>query len=207
MRTEPPYTIGYFARISPEKGLHNLVDAYILLRKMPDAPSTRLRISGWLGEHNRPFLDEQMTKLRDAGLMSEVEHVPSPDHAGKVAFLRSLDVLSVPTVYREPKGLYVLEALANGVPVVQPTHGSFPELIEATGGGLLVKPDDPAALADGLKRILTDTALRQELGRKGKEAVFSRFTAERMASETAEVLQSYLPSPTRPISIGALTDS
>ena len=58
-------------------------------------------------------------------------------------FLQGLDVLSVPTTYREPKGLYVLEALANGVPVVQPRHGSFPELIEATGGGLLVNPDDP----------------------------------------------------------------
>jgi glycosyltransferase involved in cell wall biosynthesis len=191
-RAEPPYTIGYFARISPEKGLHHLVDAYVLLRKTPDAPPCRLRISGWLGDHNRPFFEAQLQKLRNAGLAKEIEHVPSPDHARKVAFLRSLDVLSVPTVYREPKGLYVLEALANGTPVVQPAHGSFPELIAATGGGLLVEPDNPAALAGGLKRLLTDAALRQELGRKGKEAVFARFTAERMATETVAVLRRYV---------------
>ena len=81
-------------------------------------------------------------RLDAAGLLGDFEYVESPDHANKVRFLQVVDVLSVPTMYREPKGLYVLEALANGVPVVQPAHGSFPELIEATGGGLLVPPND-----------------------------------------------------------------
>ena len=112
-----------------------------------------------------------MSKLREAGCGDEFEHVPSPDHAGKVSFLQSLDVLSVPTTYREPKGLYVLEALANGVPVVQPRHGSFPELVGATGGGLLVNPDDPEDLARGLRQLLEDPARREGLGRTGKEAV------------------------------------
>src|SRR5207248_6603131 len=116
--------------------------------------------------------------LAAAGLEGDFEYVESPDHAGKVRFLQSLDVLSVPTTYQEPKGLYVLEALANGVPVVQPAHGSFPELIEATGGGLLVAPDDPDDLARGLHRLLADAALRLEMGRKGREAVHARFAAE-----------------------------
>jgi glycosyltransferase involved in cell wall biosynthesis len=109
-----------------------------------------------------------------------------------VRFLQGIDILSVPTTYREPKGLYVLEALANGVPVVQPRHGSFPELIEATGGGLLVNPDDPADLARGLRQLLEDPAHRDELGRKGKEAVHRRFTAETMARETAAVYERYV---------------
>src|SRR5437016_13208402 len=82
-------------------------------------------------------------RLKESGLADDFYHVESPDHSSKVRFLQSLDVLSVPTTYREPKGLYVLEALANGVPVVQPRHGSFPELLERTGGGLLVNPNDP----------------------------------------------------------------
>src|SRR4029079_10839328 len=90
-----------------------------------------------------------------ADLGSAFRYVGSPPgHVEKVAFLQSLDVLSVPTEYREPKGLYVLEALANGVPVVQPRHGAFPELIEATGGGLLVDPLDPEALARALEELL-----------------------------------------------------
>ncbi len=88
--------------------------------------------------------------------------------------------------------MYVLEALANGVPVVQPRHGSFPELIEATGGGLLVNPDDPADLARGLRQLLENPAQRAELGRKGKEAVQQRFHADRMARETVDVYSKYV---------------
>ena len=115
--------------------------------------------------------------------------------------MQTLDVLSVPTTYHEPKGLYVLEALANQVPVVQPRHGAFPELIEATGGGLLVEPDDPAALARGLYQLLRNPPLRRQLGEDGQKAVFARFTADRMARETAAVLQQYhqpnsTPTPT-----------
>ncbi|HZU35705.1 MAG TPA: glycosyltransferase family 4 protein [Gemmataceae bacterium] len=189
------YTIGYFARICPEKGLHNLVEAFRILRQMPDAPPGRLRVSGWLGDDCRAYLDDLVGRLQAAGLAEDFEHVECPNHDSKVRFLQSLDVLSVPTTYREPKGLYVLEALANGVPVVQPRHGSFPELIEATGGGLLVEPDNPQDLARGLHQLVTDTRLRHQLGQQGKQAVCERFHAERMARETAEVYSGYLGAP------------
>jgi glycosyltransferase involved in cell wall biosynthesis len=188
-----PPTVGYFARICPEKGLHTLAEAFRLLRREPGARPCRLRVSGWLGDHNRPYLEDIRRRLADDGSAEHFEHVESPpDHAGKVRFLQGLDVLSVPTTYREPKGLYVLEALANGVPVVQPRHGSFPELLEATGGGLLVNPADPADLARGLRELLNDPVRRAELGRKGKAAVHQRFTAARMAEETAAVYRKYL---------------
>jgi glycosyltransferase involved in cell wall biosynthesis len=191
-RNGTPYTIGYFARICPEKGLHLLVDAFHILRKTPGAPPCRLRVSGWLGENNRPYLDDLRRKIDGWGLASDFEHVEAPDHASKVRFLQSLDVLSVPTTYREPKGLYVLEALANGVPVVQPRHGSFPELVEKTGGGLLVNPQDPEDLARGLRQLLENPAHREELGGKGKAVVQEWFHAERMAGETLDVYRKYV---------------
>jgi glycosyltransferase involved in cell wall biosynthesis len=190
-RENERFTVGYFARVCPEKGLHRLVDAFLLLRRTPGTPPCRLRVSGWLGANNRPYLEEQMKRLADAGLAHDFEHVESPTHVDKVAFLHSIDVLSVPTVYREPKGLYVLEGLANGVPVVQPRHGSFPELIEATGGGLLVAPGDAADLARGLRYIMEDREGRERMARAGKEAVHRHFHAERMARETAELYQRY----------------
>ena len=164
-----PFTIGYFARICPEKGLHLLVDAFRILRQTPGLPPARLRISGWLGDNNKTYFADLQKKLESWGLLGDVEHVESPDHAAKVRFLHSIDVLSVPTTYREPKGLYVLEALANGVPVVQPRHGSFPELIEATGGGILVTPDHAEDLARGLRHLLEDPAYRDELGRAARK--------------------------------------
>jgi glycosyltransferase involved in cell wall biosynthesis len=187
-----PATVGYFARICPEKGLHVLAEAFRILRQMPDAPPYRLHVSGWLGDSNRPYFEGIRKKMAEWGLVGDFAHTESPDHASKVRFLQGLDVLSVPTTYREPKGLYVLEALANGVPVVQPRHGSFPELVEATDGGLLVNPDDPEDLARGLQLLLADQAHREELGRKGKEAVHGRFHAARMARETVAVYQQYL---------------
>ena len=137
----------------------------------------------------RPALRQ---RLKDADLDEHFVHVDSPDHDSKVRFLQSIDVLSVPTVYREPKGLYVLEALANGVPVVQPRHGSFPELIEATGGGLLCNSMDPEDLARILWQLEENQPHRDELGRKGKEAVQRDFNAQRMARETASVYGKYL---------------
>jgi glycosyltransferase involved in cell wall biosynthesis len=187
-----PFTIGYFARICPEKGLHILTEAFRLLRKQPGMAPCRLRVSGWLGESHRSYLEDLQQALKDADLSADFEHVESPDHTSKVGFLRSLDVLSVPTTYREPKGLYVLEALANGVPVVQPRHGSFPELIEATGGGLLVNPEDPEDLAKSLRQLLDNRCHGEELGQKGRAAVHQHFTAERMARDTVEVYQKYL---------------
>jgi glycosyltransferase involved in cell wall biosynthesis len=191
-RSAEPFTIGYFARICPEKGLHVLVDAFGRLKEMPGTENVCLRVAGWLGENHRPYLDDLRKRLESRGLASAFEHVDCPDHETKVRFLSSLDVLSVPTTYREPKGLYVLEALANGVPVVQPAHGSFPELVAMTGGGLLADPNDPADLASVLHALIHDRERGHELGRVGREAVHAHFHADRMAEETAAVYRRYV---------------
>lgn len=169
-----PLTVGYLARICPEKGLDVLVDAFRLLAAGRPG-KVRLRVAGYLGERDRKFLEEQEAKIRAWGLAGSYEYAGEIDREEKIRFLRSLDVLSVPTVYREPKGLFVLEALANGVPVVEPRHGAFPEVIEATGGGLLVEPRSPEDLARGIGELLDDPARREELGRRGREAVHARF--------------------------------
>lgn len=187
-----PATIGYFARICPEKGLHLLVEAFLLLKKMPGTPPCRLHVSGWLGENNRAYFNDLVARIRSAGLAGDFQHVLAPDHATKVKFLRRLDILSVPTTYREPKGLYILEALANGVPVVQPRHGSFPELIQATGGGLLAEPGDAGDLARLLRQLLDQPDLRHSLGRQGQQAVHQRFHADAMADHTLAVYRKYV---------------
>ncbi|HYO12966.1 MAG TPA: glycosyltransferase family 4 protein [Thermoanaerobaculia bacterium] len=184
-----PLTLGYLARICPEKGLHVLVDAFrILASDLAWKGRLRLRVAGYLGERDKPFLQELESRIRAWGLGDLYEYAGEVDRDGKIRFLRSLDVLSVPTVYREPKGLFVLEALANGVPVVQPRHGAFPELLEATGGGLLVEPGSPEALARGIAELLDDPARRAELGRRGREAVHARFGD---AAEAANALEVY----------------
>jgi glycosyltransferase involved in cell wall biosynthesis len=174
---EARVTLGYLARICPEKGLHLLVEACRILAADPAfAGKLRLRVAGWLGKRDRRYFRALVSQLEASGLSGAFEYAGEVDREGKSRFLRSLDILSVPTTYQEPKGLFVLEALAHGVPVVQPRHGAFPEMLAATGGGLLVEPGSPEDLARGLARLIADPELRAELGRRGREAVHQRFT-------------------------------
>ena len=191
-RTSVVPTVGFFARICPEKGFHNVVDAFILLRSNIAAPKAKLHVSGWLGEQNRPYYHQQVEKLKTAGLLDDFEHVDSPDHASKVQFFQSIDVLCVPTNYHEPKGLYILEAWANRVPVVQPRHGSFPELIETTGGGLLFEPGNLADCVDKLLQLLTNPSMWSELAANGHLGTHQHYTASVMANETVRSLKRYV---------------
>jgi len=188
-----PRTIGYLARLAPEKGLHVLTDAFVELRRRPGMDRIQLRIAGWLGEAHRGYAEAQFDKLRAAGLEDAFRYVGEVDRRGKLDFLRSLDVLSVPTVQAEPKGLFVLESLAAGVPVVLPDDGAFPELIASTGGGCLTPPGDSAALAATLADLLADVARRRRYAESGRQAVHQQRNADVMARATRDVFQHYVP--------------
>jgi glycosyltransferase involved in cell wall biosynthesis len=179
------FTIGYFARIAPEKGLHALCDAYVRLRSRAGGGNARLLAAGYLPPEHQSYLDAARAKLRDVGLEREFAYCGEVDRVEKIRFLRGLDVLSVPTVYEEPKGMFLLEAMASGVPVVQPRRGAFPEIIEKTGGGLIVDADDPDALADGIQALWRDPERAAALGAAGAAGVRAHYDVSRMA-ESAE---------------------
>jgi len=182
--------IGYFARICPEKGFHHAIDAFVECARLPGRETLQFQAGGWLGLQDRPFFDEQMVKLERAGLRDRFHYVGSPDGEGKRAFFREIDLFSVPADFLEPKGLYVLEALAAGIPVVQPAHGSFPELLRDCPAATLVEPRNPQALA-----AAWDGALR-ELDRHDRRAAFdfvaTHASAAGMAKTTSEIYQAEL---------------
>lgn len=192
---DDPFTIGYFARICPEKGLDRLAGAFIALHAQ--GRRARLRIGGYTGPADRAYLEGVMQRLRDAGLQSSVELCGEVDREQKIALLRSLHVLSVPTVYPEAKGFYILEALAAGAAVVQPRHGSFPELVAATGGGVLYDPADEQALVAQLAGLMDDRTRLAELARQGSAAVARDFTAARMAAETWTLYERFAARASR----------
>ena len=189
---DSPFVIGYLARICPEKGLHLLVDAFYRLTQKVPSDKIRLKVAGYLGKGDTLYFEEIVNQIEAWGLGNSFEYLGEVDREQKVNFLKELHVLSVPTTYKEPKGLFVLEALANGVPVVLPRHGGFPELIDATGGGLLVDAESPTATVEGILELMNDPKRREELGRRGKEAVHRRFSDDIMAEETLAVYRKYL---------------
>jgi glycosyltransferase involved in cell wall biosynthesis len=186
------FTVGYFARVAPEKGLHLLADAYIRLRRRTMPAPMRLEVAGYLARANRSYLDAVHQSLDHAGLGSEFTYRGELDRAGKLAFLRQLDVLSVPATYDEPKGMFLLEAMASSVPIVQPRRGSFVEVVERTGGGLLVPPDDPDALADGLHTVWSSAANRAALAERAYHGVRAHYTVAQSADRLLEVYTSVL---------------
>jgi glycosyltransferase involved in cell wall biosynthesis len=174
-------TLGYFARMCREKGLDLLVDAYVLLKGREDLKNLRLNIGGSCGPADQPFVQSLRDKLKSEGILSDVEFHPNVDRATKLQILRSLTVFSVPARVPEAFGLYIIESLAAGVPVVQPQAGAFPELIEETGGGLLCEPENAESLADKLQELLLAPERAKTLGETGKHAVSREFSADAMA--------------------------
>ncbi|MBN2508181.1 MAG: glycosyltransferase family 4 protein [Verrucomicrobia bacterium] len=182
--------IGYFARMCPEKGLDTLVDAFLRVKRQPELGHCRLHVGGGCGPGDAPFVRRLRERLAAAGAAPHTRFLPNADRAGKLRFYGELTVFSVPALYGEAFGLYVIEALAAGVPVVQPRHAAFPEILAATGGGVLCEPGDADALAEALSSLLRDPARADELGRNGQRIVREQFTAERMARDVLRVCET-----------------
>jgi glycosyltransferase involved in cell wall biosynthesis len=176
--------IGFLARVCPDKGLHLLAEAFALLAGDPEVPPARLVVAGYLADEDRDYLAQITARLAQQGLGGRFEYRGCLQRPEKIALLQSLQVMSLPTVMPESKGLPVLEAWANGVPVVVPGHGTFPELVTDTGGGLLVEPGDTLSLAAAIKKLILDPAEAADLGRRGQTAVHARYHADRMARDT-----------------------
>jgi glycosyltransferase involved in cell wall biosynthesis len=188
--TGEDFTVGYFARVAPEKGLHALGHAYVRLRSKSPGATARLVAGGYMPPEHETYLKEARSILRNAGLEGEFEYRGELDRADKIRFLKGVDVLSVPTVYEEPKGMFLLEAMACGVPVVQPRRGAFPEIVAKTNGGLIVDPDDPDALAEGLLALWKDPRKAAELGQAGAAGVRQHYSVEVVAQIAEDVYAS-----------------
>ncbi|MBD3676767.1 MAG: glycosyltransferase family 4 protein, partial [Planctomycetaceae bacterium] len=181
---ETPFSIGYFARVCPEKGFHHALKAFSLLHQ--EHPNSKLLIGGYLGSRDRNFYEEQMSSVAKLG--EAVKYLGSPEtQQEKVEIFNRFDVFSMPTTYHEPKGLPVMEAWANGVPVVQPAHGAFPEMIEHTHGGMLVSPENPEELASAWLQLATNHDQRVEYAQAGHRGVREHYSLETMVAESERI--------------------
>ena len=185
-----PFRVGFFARVTPEKGLHLLAETYVRLRRESDFSGSALEVAGYLAPEHRGYLREIEGRMKAAGLAHEFHYRGELDRAGKIEFLRSLSILSVPSTYDEPKGIFLLEAMASGVAVVEPRRGAFREILERTGGGVMVEPGDAVSLADGIYGLWKNPELAAELGRRGAEGVRGSYSASQMAVRALEAFQA-----------------
>ncbi len=184
-----PFTVGFFARIAPEKGLHVLSEAYCQLRKNGLLPESKLEVGGYLGAEQQSYLNKIIETIRQAGLSREFHYHGAVGRTEKTDFYRKLDVFSLPATYDEPKGLSALEAMASGIPVLLPRRGAFIEMIEKTSGGLLFDSEDHDSLAQAIHRVYSDRVMAQALSANGVKGVREHYSITRMAQNVLEVYQ------------------
>lgn len=184
------FVIGYLARIAPEKGLHVLAEAYRLVRQRTAERRMRLEIAGYLAPEHREYLSAIERQIGEWGLADEVQYRGVLDRDAKIIFLKGLDVMSVPATYDEPKGMSLLEAMAVGVPVVQPRRGSFTEIVERSGGGLLVDACDAESLAAGILTLMESPSLAASLSEKAAAGVREHYSVTNMAHRAIEAYAS-----------------
>lgn len=185
-----PPALGYLARMCPMKGLAELAEAFVEVKRRNRVPGLRLKVAGSRTDSDVAFVAVLKDRLDAAGLAKDVEFFPNVSRTEKIAFLKGLTALSVPATYGESFGLYLIEAMAAGVPVVQPRHGGFPEVVEATGGGLLYALGSQDAYVEALEETLTDPERARRMGEAGRRAVRERFGSEAMAAAHVSVFEA-----------------
>ena len=198
-----PPVLGFFARMCKEKGLDTLVDTFILLKKRNRIPNLKLNVGGAMGPSDEPFVNDLKLRLQGNGVLGDATFFSNLTKEQKQQFFRRISVMSVPAMYSEAFGLYLLEAWAAGVPVVQPPAASFPELVAATSGGLVARSPAPESLADAIEEILSDEQKRQSMARAARAAVEERFTAEVMARNMTDAFTRVAPAQERPATVQA----
>jgi len=182
-----PPVLGFFTRMCKDKGLDTLIDAFIKLKQANHIPQLKLKIGGGCGPVDEPFVERLRDRLHAKALLGDVEFHPNVNREEKQAFLKSLSVLSVPAQFGEAFGFYVIEAMAAGVPVVQPNCASFPELIEMTGGGVFYNHDGPESLAAAIDKLLHNPSEAKAIGLNGREVVRKKFSIQCMADQMVAV--------------------
>ncbi len=175
---EGRFRIGYFARVAPEKGLHVLAEAFRLVKR--EAPEAVLEAAGYMAPEHRDYLTECQK-------IAPFQYLGTLDRSGKQKFLASLDVLSVPSPYADPKGTYLLEAMAAGTPFVQPRHGAFPEIAAKTGGGLLADSAEPEAIARVLLDLVRDRSKVRQLAADGLAGVHREYGLTKSAERALQI--------------------
>ena len=187
-----PASIGFFSRINRYKGIDKLVDAFILMKQRDEIPGLSLKICGGYTGIDKDFISEQIRKIREHKLEKSIKIYPEFEGDKKLEFFNDVDVISVPVRKYDGYGLYLLEANASGIPVVQPATGAFPEIVGKTGGGIVYSPDTVEALADNLTILMKNKELIASLGKKGNEMVRKEFSLDKMSAGLAEVYNNVM---------------
>jgi glycosyltransferase involved in cell wall biosynthesis len=189
--TEVP-VIGYLSRLCEENGLEILIDAFIELKNNSSYKNAKLRLTGGKTGDDKRFISKQIRKLKWNNYLNDVEFIEDFSPASLDNFFNGLTVLSVPVLKGEAFGLYQIESLASGIPVVQPALGAFPEIVNSSGGGVIYSPNTSTALSNALSTLFSDPSKIKKLSLDGRNSVSNKFNIEKLSRKMIDVYESVL---------------
>jgi glycosyltransferase involved in cell wall biosynthesis len=188
--SQKPRNIGFISRMCYENGLDILVDAFVLLKKKQGFEDVKLILTGGSTGDDKGYLSKIRKSIDQSGLRNQVEFQEDFESEGRKTFFSKVSVVSVPVRIGEAFGLYLLESMASGVPVVQPALGAFPEIIQKSGGGVVYEPNRPESLAESLAGLLSDPKQLAVISEAGYEGVQRHFNIFSHARELVSVYES-----------------
>lgn len=186
---EKPRNIGFISRLCYDNGLDILIDAFIELKKSPDYDDVKLILTGGQTGADKKYIKNQKRKIRNAGLSDQLIFWEDFEDEGRLKFFEQVSLVSVPVRKELAFGLYLLESLASGVPVIQPDHGAFPEIVNLSKGGDLFSPNTSEALMVKLKEVLDNPELLKKFSVEGREGVRNNFNIVAKAEEVVELYE------------------
>ncbi len=187
------FRVGYLSSINPRKGIDLLFDAFARLveeRVGDAAPREELAVGGQLLKSNEEFWEGLQADLGQKGLGQRLDYAGEMEMAEKVRFLKRCDVFCVPGRSAERNGMAWIEAVSAGVPLVVTDRPGLREIVDLTGGGVVVPPDDPAALAEALAALRDDPDRANCLGRAAAQGAAEYFDIGETAGETLAIYES-----------------
>jgi glycosyltransferase involved in cell wall biosynthesis len=187
---EKPKNVGYISRMCHKDGFDIVVDAFIELKKKAGFEEVKMIATGGLTGDDKKFFKDQKQKLKEAGLLHQFEVVEEFEGAARHEFFKQVAMISVPVRIGEAFGMYLLEAMASGVPVVQPALGAFPEIVEVSGGGITYSPNTPEKLSESWAELLKDPEKLEKLSQTGYEGTKTKFNIHNHAAEIVELYET-----------------
>ncbi len=178
-----PRNVGYISRMCHKDGFDIVVDAFIELKKKSGFEDVKFIATGGLTGDDKKFLKEQKQKIKHAGLWNAFEIIEEFEGDKRHHFFEKVSMVSVPVRVGEAFGMYMLESMASGVPVVQPALGAFPEIVKTSGGGTIYQPNTPEKLGEAWAELFNDTKKLKQLSDAGYQGTKEKFNIHKHAEE------------------------
>ncbi len=188
--TANPPVIGYISRMYEEHGFGLLVDAFIKLKEIPEYKNVLLKLSGGYTADDKKYVKKQIRKLKNASIFNDVEFIDNYQPEDRFSFYNQLTLLSVPVLKGEAFGVYQLESMACGVPLVQPELGAFPEVINNTKGGITYKPNTSDELMKSWASLLKSPSNIDEMSIAGHKSVVNNYAIETVSKQLLNIYNS-----------------